>query len=288
MDAVLLGALAGALFGLLAIAVRHGLGRGADPEVGAVVVLGAGSLVACALALPQAAALGDPGELWPFLLIGALVPGTSQILFILAVRDAGPARASILIGTAPLISVGLALLLLDEPFRPLLLVATVLVVAGGVVLAGERSRPAAFRALGAVLAIVCAVLFAVRDNAVRWAAQDLDPPAVAAAAVSLLGALAIVAAYLLVARRRRLRTNLGSATVAFWPAGVALGLAYVSLIVAFDRGRVGIVAPLNATQSLWAVALSAVLVGRSEAVGRHTVLAGALVVAGAVLVGIVR
>jgi drug/metabolite transporter (DMT)-like permease len=288
VDAVLLGALAGALFGLLAIAVRHGLRRGADPEVGAVVVLGAGSLLACALALPQAAALADPGELWPFFLIGALVPGTSQILFILAVRDAGPARASILIGTAPLISVGLALLLLDEPFRPLLLVATVLVVAGGVVLAGERSRPVAFRALGAVLAIVCAALFAVRDNAVRWASQDLDPPAVAAAAVSLLGALAIVTAYLLVARRRRLRAGLRSATRAFWPAGVALGLAYVSLIVAFDRGRVGIVAPLNATQSLWAVGLSALLVGRAEAVGRHTVLAGALVVAGAVLVGIVR
>ena len=37
--------------------------------------------------------------------------------------------------------------------------------------------------------------------------------------------------------------------------GVALGLAYVCLLVAFDHGRVSIVAPLNATQSLWAVVL---------------------------------
>lgn len=288
MDAVLLGALAGALFGVLAIAVRLALRRGADPEVGALVVLGAGAAIACALALPQAAALGEPGELWPFFLIGALVPGTSQILFILAVRDAGPARASILIGTAPLISVALALVLLDEPFRPLLLAATVLVVAGGAVLAAERSRPAAFRTLGAVLSIVCAGLFAVRDNAVRWAAEDLDPPAVAAAAVSLVGALAVVAAYLLVARRERLRSALGPAARAFSPAGAALGLAYVSLVVAFDRGRVGVVAPLNATQSLWAVALSAAVVGRAEAVGRHTVVAGVLVVAGAVIVGVIR
>ena len=58
--------------------------------------------------------------------------------------------------------------------------------------------------------------------------------------------------------------------------------------VAFDRGRVGIVAPLNATQSLWAVAFAAVLVGRDEAIGRHTVLAGALVVAGGVLIGLLR
>ena len=47
-------------------------------------------------------------------------------------------------------------------------------------------------------------------------------------------------------------------------------------------------APLNATQSLWAVALSAAFVGQAEAVTRRTVLAGALVVAGAVIVGVIR
>jgi hypothetical protein len=51
---------------------------------------------------------------------------------------------------------------------------------------------------------------------------------------------------------------------------------------------VSVVAPLNATQSLWAVALAAALVGRAEAVGRSTVLAGVLVVGGAVLVGVIR
>jgi drug/metabolite transporter (DMT)-like permease len=285
---VLLGALAGALFGLLAVTVRLALRRGADPEIGAVVVLGAGTVVAWALALPSADTLARPAELWPFFLIGALVPGASQILFILAVRDAGPARASILIGIAPLLSVGLALLLLGEPFRPLLLAATVLVVAGGAVLAGERSRPQAFRRLGAVLAVACAALFAVRDNAVRWATQDLHPPALVASAVSLLGAFTVVAAYVLVARRARLRSGLALAVRGFWPAGAALGLAYASLIVAFDRGRVSVVAPLNATQSLWAVALAAALVGRAEAVGRSTVLAGVLVVGGAVLVGVIR
>jgi drug/metabolite transporter (DMT)-like permease len=288
MDAVLLGALSAALFGVLAVTVRLALYRGADPEVGAVVVLGTAAAVACVLALPEADALGDPGALWPFFVIGTLVPGVSQIFFILAVRDAGPARASILIGTAPLVSVVLALLLLDEPFRPLLIAAAVLVVAGGAVLAGERSRPATFRRVGAVFAVTCAVLFAVRDNAVRWATQDLHPPAVPAAATSLLGALVVVAAYLLASHRPRLRARLRPAARAFWPAGAALGLAYVCLVLAFDRGRVGIVAPLNATQSLWAVGLSAAFVGQAEAVTRRTVLAGALIVAGAVIVGVIR
>lgn len=288
MTALLLSALAGVLFGLLAVTVRLALRRGADPEIGAVVILAVGMLVVWLLAVPVLDEVDDWAALWVFFAIGALVPGASQILFILAVRDAGPSRAAILIGVAPLISVGLALVLLDEPFRPLLIVATVLVVAGGVALAGERSRPAAFRRIGAAFAVICAVLFAIRDNAVRWAAEDVVAPALVAAAVSLAGALVVVAGYLLVARRNRIRPALPAAARAFWPSGITLGLAYACLIVAFDRGRVSVVAPLNATQSLWAIGFAAIFVGAVEAIGKRTILAGVLIVCGAVIVGIIR
>jgi drug/metabolite transporter (DMT)-like permease len=290
VSAVLFGALAGALFGALAVAVRYGLHRGGDPDVGAVVVAGVGLAVSAVVAIP--AAIVDavhPADLWPFLLIGGLVPGVSQILFILAVRDAGPSRASILIGTAPLMSVAIALALLGEPFRPLLVLGTALVVAGGAALARERSRPEHFRALGALLALVCAALFAVRDNVARWAARDSHPPPLVASAIALLGAFVVVLVYLLVARRSALRSRLGKAIPAFAAAGLVLGLAYDSLLVAFDRGRVSIVAPLNATQSLWAVVFSALLIGRhGEMIGQRLVLAGLLVVAGGTLIGAVR
>ena len=229
-----------------------------------------------------------PGDLWPFALAGALVPGSSQILFIVAVRDAGPSRAAILIGTAPLISVGIALALLGEPFRPLLIVGTVLVVAGGATLVRERTRPEHFRLLGAYLAIVCAGLFAVRDNLVRWAARDTHPPPLVASSVSLLAALVVVLGYVL-ATRTDLQTKLRPAIPAFAGAGISLGLAYDCLFEAFDSGRVSIVAPLNATQSLWAVVFSALVLGRStELIGRRLVFAGVLIVAGAAVIGAVR
>jgi drug/metabolite transporter (DMT)-like permease len=283
-------ALAGALFGALAVAVRNGLRRGGDPEVGAIVVAGVALAVSAALAIPAAVLEGvHPGELWPFLLVGALAPGASQILFILAIRDAGPSRAAILIGTTPLLSVAIALVALGEPLRPLLLVGTALVVAGGGALARERARPEHFRALGALLALACAALFAIRDNLARWASRDLHPPPLVAAAVSLLGAVAVLLAYLLARRRDPLRTQLRTALPAFVAAGVSLGLAYDSLLEAFDRGRVSIVAPLNATQSLWAVVFSAVVIGRKgEMIGGRLVSAGLLVVAGGVLIGAVR
>ncbi|HKP18446.1 MAG TPA: DMT family transporter [Gaiellaceae bacterium] len=288
--AVLFGALAGALFGALAVAVRYGLRRGGDPEVGALVLSGVALTVAALAAIPSSVVDGVPvGDLWPFFLIGALVPGASQILFILAIRDAGPSRAAILIGTAPLISVAIALVFLDEPFQLLLVLGTALVVAGGVALARERARPEHFRAVGAFLALTCAGLFGVRDNVARWAARDAHPPPLVATTASLLGAFVIILAYLVTARRAALRSRLGAAVPAFAPAGVSLGFAYASLLEAFDRGRVSIVAPLNATQSLWAVIFSALLIGRrGEMIGPRLVFAGLLIVAGGAIIGIVR
>ncbi|MDH5332600.1 MAG: EamA family transporter, partial [Thermoleophilia bacterium] len=63
---------------------------------------------------------------------------------------------------------------------------------------------------------------------------------------------------------------------------------YAALVTGFDQGGVGVVAPLNATQSLWAVVFAALLYRHSEAIGRRTVLAGLLVVVGGALVGVTR
>ena len=288
MDAVLLGVLAGALFGAMTVAVRWGLVRGGDPVVGAATVITIAFTAGALLALPTIADETDSGDLLRFFAIGALVPGVSQIVFTYAVRAAGPSRAAILFGTAPLLSVLLALALLDEPFEPALIAATALVVAGGVVLAAERRRPVDFRVVGVAFALACAVLFALRDNAVRWVARDADVPALQASAASLLAAALVTVAFAVATRRSELQRALRVALPSFAPAGLLFGLAYAALVTAFDRGRVGIVAPLNATQSLWGILFAALFFHRSEAIGRRTVVAGLLVVAGGAIVGVVR
>ncbi len=289
MDAIAFGLLAGVLFGALTVAVRWGLLRGGDAALGTAVITATAFLTASAIALPSAISGVDAGELWRFAVIGLAVPGASQIVFVLSVRYAGPARAAIAIGSAPLLSVVLAVALLDEPLRPAVIASTALIVAGGAALVADPGRPPGYRSLGIVLALVCAALFALRDNAVRWVARDVDPEPLQATAASLLAA-AIVAALYVVARRGggRTRRNLRPSVRAFVPAGVLLALAYAALVSGFDRGRVGIVAPLNATQSLWAVVFAALVYGRSEAIGRRTVLAGLLVVAGGVIIGVFR
>ena len=58
--------------------------------------------------------------------------------------------------------------------------------------------------------------------------------------------------------------------------------------MAFEKGRVSVVAPLHSTQALWAVIFSALLIGASEALGRYVIVAAAFVVAGSVLIGVFR
>jgi drug/metabolite transporter (DMT)-like permease len=200
-----------------------GLGTEADPDVGALVTALVTYFAAAVVAFPSVLAYGiDTAALWPFFVAGLIAPGASQIFLTLAVRHAGPSRAAIFMGTGPLISILIALTLLGEPFRPLLVIGTVLVVLGGI------TR---------------------RD------------------------------------RRRDISTR---AALAFIPAGLLLALGYDALLEAFDRGRVSVVSPLAATGALWAVLLSALLIGRSEMIGRRTVVAGLLIVSGGALIGALR
>jgi drug/metabolite transporter (DMT)-like permease len=284
--AALYGALAGLLFGAMGVVLRLGLDRGGDAEGGAAIAATVGASTALALA---AAGGGDvvPSQLWPFALAGTLVPGASSIVMIHAIRLTGPSRALVVIGTAPLLSVLLALLLLDEPFVPELGIGTVLVVAAGVLLAGE-ARPQHVRILGGVLALTCAAMFAGRDILARWAAREEHPPPLVATATSLAFAAAAVLAWLLVARRSTIRARLAKGRTAFAAAGLCLALAYAALLSGLDTGRVSVVAPLNATQSLWGVVFAALLLRRTEAIGRRLVLAALLVVAGGALIGIFR
>jgi len=283
MDAVVLAAVSGFLFGGMTVALRFGLRNGASPEVGTVFTV----LTALVVILGYAGVRGGWGlaGAWPFLLAGLLAPGCSQILFTFAVRDAGPSRASVTVGTAPLIAVAIALVFLGEPLVAGLVVGAVLIVAGGVLLASERGRPAHVRLIGLVFALLATLAFATRDSLIRWLgtrATHVDPGAAALAA--MLSATALVLGFVAV---RRLPVRVGQLP-GFLPAGLCYGVSSVCLFEAFYRGRVSVVSPLIATESLWGVGLSALLFRRTELVGRRLAVGAALVVAGGVLIGVFR
>ena len=286
MLAVLLACASAALFGAMAVAIRFALRRTDDPVLGALAT----STVALAvtLAIGIVSSVGDSlhaSDLWPFLLAGVIAPGLSQVLFTHAVRDAGAARTAVLMGTAPLASVAIALIVLGEPLQVPLVIGAALIVVGGVALAGERVRPEDFKRLGMLFALAATVMFAIRDNLLRWLVGETDTQALVTAPVTLLAGSGTVALYLAVTRGRAWARGYGVVVRAFFPAGVLFGLSYAALFEAYYRGRVTVVAPLVATESLWGVIFAALLLRRSELVGRRLVAGAALIVAGGALIG---
>ena len=270
-----------ALFGSMTVALRFALARAPDAEAGAVLTIAAALLVT----LPFVAAGEiDLAGTWPFLLAGVLGPGCSQLLFTLAVRDAGPSRTSVTVGTAPLFSVAIALVLLNEPAKAGVIAGAILIVTGGIVLVREPGRPEHVKWIGLAYALAATIIFAVRDNLVRHLSLDTGVEPALAAASTLFAGGVTVAVWLLVSRRRLPTTGFR----AFAPTGVLFGLSYICLFEAYYRGRVSVVSPLVATESLWGVALSALLLRRHELVGPRLFGGAALVVVGGALIAVFR
>jgi drug/metabolite transporter (DMT)-like permease len=283
---IVLACISAFLFGAMSIALRMGLSRYDLPEVATLATVAGALVVAVVAALAEAPSRGAHiADAWPFALAGLLSPGAAQILVTLAIREAGASRVSVVLGAAPLASVTFALILLGEPLRWPLVVGAVLIVGGGLELAWERGRPEHLRRIGLLFAFLAAVLFAARDNLLRWLSGDTAVPPAVAACASLVGGLAFLSVMLV---PRLKRPPAPRELLPFLGVGLIFGLSYISLFEAYYRGRVTVVSPLVATESLWGIVLSVVFIRHTELVGKRLLLGTLLIVAGGVLIGAFR
>ncbi|HZQ80971.1 MAG TPA: DMT family transporter [Gaiellaceae bacterium] len=272
MTAVVLALISAALFGAMTVAVRIGM-RGL-PDPGAVTL--ATMLPAAVVVFAAALVRHDVTGAWPFFLMGLLAPGLSQVFFTFGIREIGASRVSVTVGAAPLAAVTIALLFLDEPLKLPLVLGALAIVGGGVLLVGERDRPGHLRGRGLAFAAAAALMFATRDNLARALHANATPET--AGAAILLAGLVCSAIW---ARRLPTRVELRRLS----PAGLMFGVSYICLFEAYWRGRVTVVSPLVATESLWGVALSALLVRHTEGMGRRIAIGAVLIVAGGAVIG---
>lgn len=284
---VLLAAGAALSFGALAVTIRLALRPPLDAEAASLVT----TFVAGACCVVLAVAAGDVSgfdwvDTWPFFVTGLFAPGITQILFTRAVGEIGPSRTAVFVGVSPVLSAAIAVTLLDEPLHVALVLGTLLVVAGGTLLVREPGGRRGLLSLGIGLALGAALLFGIRDNLVRWAARGNDVPGLVAASASLASATLVIAVVVLL--RPHAVARVRQAFRPFVLSGLVYGASYACLYSAFDRGRVTIVAPLVATESLFAVLISTIVLRRSERIGPRLLVAAALVVGGGALISSFR
>ena len=287
--AILLALSSAALFGALTVMMRMALQRSDSPGLGALVMNGAAFLVALVAALPSVADWGsaDIEAVGWIALAGALAPGLAGVVYTRAVRAAGASRTVIVFGMAPFVAVLIALVALDEPLVGGLVAGTVLIVLGGLALAFERTRPQGFRWIGVVFAAGCMGLFATRDNVTRWklSGADVHLSPTLAVLVSLAAGTAVA---LVATPERHPRLLFRRGTLVFVPCGLVFGVSYVTLFEAYAHGRVSVVSPIVATETLFGVLGAAIFLRRSELVGPRLLAGAALVVAGSALIGVFR
>jgi drug/metabolite transporter (DMT)-like permease len=273
MMVVLLALASAATFGAMTVAIRAGIRDSSDAMGAALATM----TVAFAVVLAASLVRHDYSGAWRFFLAGLLAPGISQLLFTMSVREVGASRTSVAVGAAPLFALVLAFALLGEPVRVPLVVGGLAIVGGGILLASERDRPDHLRRRGLFFALGAAVLFAVRDNIIRALHAHGSPETVAAA--TMLAGMLVALAFTRAAPTGRQLRHLA-------PAGLLFGVSYVCLFEAYFHGRVSVVSPLVATESLWGVGLAALYFRGTEGVGRRVVFGAVAIVAGGVLIGV--
>ena len=285
MDAVALALVSAALFGAMPVAVRFALVPPLVPAAIGALLMQIGTFAVLCVATAIQGGVTFEG-IAPFLVAGAIAPGLSNLFITVGIREAGASRASIAFGMAPLFAVTIAVIVFDERPGAVVLLGALLIVCGGVALALEPERPRHVRRIGIAIALAGAALFALRDNIVRHESLHTDVPSMTAGAVMLASSLVVTSGFVL-ARRHRV----------VWPArvvgrwlvpGTFVGLSYVALFEAFYRGTVSVVAPIVATESLFGVVFSALLLQRTERIGPRIVLGAALVVTGGALIAAFR
>lgn len=295
MDAVLLALLAGATAGASNVWTRVGIGRVRDVDAASLTMIVVSFVVVGAIAAGVTRQAPAWDELWPYLIVGVFVPGLLTILFIWAVREAGPSRTAVIINTFPLFAAALAIVFLDEPLRAGLAVGTVLVVLGAVGIAAGAAAPAEYRGaafrLALVVMLICAAFVGGRDTVVRWASEGQEISSLVGAAATMASGSATVLLYVVyrsIGARQSLSTRVRPALVPFGAIGALAAVNTMLIFEAFERGRVTVVSPLIGTAMLWTLVFSVAAFGRGEGLGKRIVGSALLVAGGVALIGVTR
>jgi uncharacterized membrane protein len=269
-------------FGVAGVFLKRGL-QYVNPLPAAVLSVTFTAAVVWVMTLSTASLRGllTP-RLLPFIVAGVIAPGLSRLALFTGIDRVGVARTAALGATAPLVSVALAIFFLGERPSWLLLIGAAAIVGGGVLLSVRPAGDQSWRRRDLVFPALAAVGFALRDNVSRYGFREFAD-ATLAAAVTATTSVVILWGYAVVAARERLRFPLVGVKFLLC-AGVAEGIAYVTMWRALARGTVVVVSPLVNSHSIVAVVLAAVFLRDLERVTWRIGVATVLIVAGVMTV----
>jgi drug/metabolite transporter (DMT)-like permease len=204
------------------------------------------------------------------------------------IHKIGTARAVTLRNSYPFLTVVAGILFLGEPLTLQGVTGTVLVVSG-IALTSWRidKNVPSFRWAYLLYPLATVLLTTIVHPLRRYALLQSHEPLFFAAIVGPTALLSFAAFYVSPACEEKLVWD----RRAFWPiavSGVFETAAVLLMLVAFASGPVVVVSPIAATAPIWTMIFSAIFLREFERVDRCSVIGTISVVAGVVLISLVK
>jgi len=214
-----------------------------------------------------------------FIAVGLFVPGVTRVLSFRGIRAMGSSVTSTIVNTTPMFSTVLAILILEERPAPLVVLGVALTV-GGLVTVSWGGEKTSYKKSELIYPFLCALLFSMKDVAVRWGLGGGGGQPILAAGIAAL--TSTIEIFLITRYLQGEQFVLPPAPVARWfmGSGIFTGASFLFMYLAYSLERVSIVAPLVNSYTVFVSILTPFMARRIGTVTARKLAGAGLVVAG--------
>jgi DME family drug/metabolite transporter len=230
----------------------------------------------------------DAIDLWRpvngiFVAVGIFVPGVARFFIFQSMERLGATISSCLTNAAPLFAIAIAVAFLAEQPTPTNVLGAISIV-GGIIALSWKGTTKTWRSRDLIFPLAAALLFAARDNLVRFAVVQITSPATGAAIAVTTSLLTMSAMYLVFGNKKALPRSAKRGLFCFAISGFMNFLSYVLSYTALSLERVSIISPLLNASSLFILPLSMLFLKDVEKLTSRKIGATASVILGVFLI----
>jgi drug/metabolite transporter, DME family len=263
------------------ILIRQGL-RGSSPYTGVWINMAVGTICLWAAVL-LTGGLGrpTPSAIALFVLAGLIGTVAGRVLRFFAIDAVGASITGAFMNVTPVVSSGLAILLLGERVTAPIVFGTVVIVAGATLLSTGGHR-LGVRPAHLWLPILSATCFGIVAVLRKMGLSGIAP--VPGTAVNVTTALVVFTGFLVASGQSGAMVCRGPSLVYFVDAGVTENLGVFLVVLALSVGTVSVVAPLTNVTPLFVIVFSLLFLRGIETLNARVIGGSALIMVGACLI----
>lgn len=267
-------------YGLNAVLIRKGM-KNSNPLTGTFVAALVQVLIMLGLTILFPSTLSWIGIAF-FVAAGILAGTLGRLTNYMSIERLGVPISASIIGSSPLFSMFFAILLIGEEVTMAVLIGTVLVVVG-IIFTRIRKDEGNITKSSFILPLLAATFYGA-SSPVRKIGLNILPEPVLGSLVGAVATFVFFSAYFVTdSGRNTLKLHKDSISY-FTVSGVIVSIGWISMFTAQMAGSVSVVSTLIATNPLFSLVLSLILLRGTEEIHWRTIVGCIIIVVGASII----